>query len=380
MLIPILIVACVALYFMTADERARLAHAIRSRLPQAVQIVQGVLTPSLLALHALAFIAVVAAPGAASDPETLIALGGNFAPRTTNGEWGRLVTAMFLHAGVVAFVVNMVALATVGLVLERLVGPLTVLGVYVGAGVLGGLVSLSTSMASVTVGASPALFGLYGLVIALWLHGARQEATTTIRLTTARRLAPFAAVFVAHSLLTDGITPTADYVGVVTGFVAGLILGRWVPAGRPPARKVAMTLATAMIIAFISALPMRGVADVRPVLAQVVEIEARMSREYDAAVEHFTKGRLTAKALAAVIEEKVAPELTRTGPLLKALRKVPPEHRQVVAAAQRYLWLRQESWRMRAEALRLGTPALLRNAERVERASRDALAVVQRGV
>ena len=374
MLLSLLIVFLIALYFMNADERARLARAVRVPMPQ------GVLMPALVALHVIAFLGLVLAPGPAADPATLVAFGGNIAPRTTNGEWGRLVTSIFLHAGIIAFAINMFALWTVGLVLERLVGPLTFLAVYIGAGVLAGLVSLSASMTTVTVGASGAIFGLYGLVVALWAHGAKQQATTTVRLATATQLAPAAAAFILHSLLTDSIITTAECTGVVTGFVAGFVLGRWVPAGRPPARKVALTLATAMVIAIIVALPLRGIADVRPVLTEVVDLEARLAREYDAAVQRFTTGRLSATALAAMIEEQLAPELTRTGPLLQTLQKVPPEHRPLVAAAETYVRLRHESWKIRAAALRKGSAAMLRNAEQAERASLNALAVVRNAV
>jgi rhomboid protease GluP len=373
MLFPILTILCVALYFMTTEERHRLARTLRVPVPQSV------VTPTLVGLHTLAFLALLLSPGAMSDSGTLIALGGNVAPRTTNGEWGRLVTSVFLHAGLLAFIVNMLALISVGPVLERLVGPLTFLAVYFGAGVLGGLVSLSTSMTSVTVGPSAAIFGLYGLLVALWAHGAAQRATTTVRLETAKRLAPLAGLFVVFSLADGRIAAAADCTGIVTGFVGGLVLGRWVPAGRPPARKVALTLATAAAITLIAAVPLRGVADVMPALDQLVEVEARIAKEYDAAVERFTKGRITPKALASVIEEHVSPELERAAPALAALRKIPPEHRPLVAAAETYLRLRQESWRIRAVALRTGNSTLLRTAEHTERASLEALALVRRG-
>ena len=57
-----------------------------------------------------------------SDPDTLITWGANYAPRTTNGEWWRLCSAMFVHQGAVAVLVNAAAIVQLGFILERLVG------------------------------------------------------------------------------------------------------------------------------------------------------------------------------------------------------------------------------------------------------------------
>ena len=373
LLSSLLLVAALALYFMNGAERARLAAALR------VPHLNAVATPTLVVVHTVTFLAVLAAPGPLSDPQTLVALGGNLAPKTTNGEWGRLVTSIFLHAGFIAFVVNMLALVTVGIVLERLVGPLTVLGVYIGAGILGGLVSLSASMTTVTVGASPSVAALYGLFLALWAHGVVQRATTTVRLDMARRLVPIAVIFLAVSRFDSSVVAAAECTGVVAGFVAGLVLGQFVPAGRPPARKVGLTLANAAAIAVIFAVPLRGIADVKPALHQVLDVEARMTRQYNEAVARFTQGRLTAKALAKLIDEQVTPEISPTASRLATLDKIPPEHRRLVAAAQRYLWLRQQSWAIRATALRTGNTAMLRTADRTEQDSLAALAIVRSG-
>ena len=62
--------------------------------------------------------------------------GGNFEPRTTSSEWGRLITAVFVHGNAFDLLINIAALISVGLLLERLVGHLTFLAVYLGAGAL----------------------------------------------------------------------------------------------------------------------------------------------------------------------------------------------------------------------------------------------------
>jgi rhomboid protease GluP len=49
-------------------------------------------------------------------------VGANFGPRTTNGEWWRLLTATVLHAHLPHLIFNMIALLMVGPIMERLVG------------------------------------------------------------------------------------------------------------------------------------------------------------------------------------------------------------------------------------------------------------------
>src|SRR5512144_2991680 len=61
---------------------------------------RAVVTPTILALNIAIFFAMCFGTGALSDPATLIGWGGSIGPRTTNGEWWRLVTSLFVHVGV----------------------------------------------------------------------------------------------------------------------------------------------------------------------------------------------------------------------------------------------------------------------------------------
>ena len=164
-------------------------------------------------------------------------------------------------------------------------------------------------------------------------------------------------------------------------------IAHWLRIGIGFARRVRVSyflvtvseLAVAALIVGAATVSEQAMAEIRPVMAHVLDVETRISSEYDAAVERFTSGRLSSRALAALIEQRVAPELAAAGERLRALPNVPAEHRAMVAAAETYLRLRQESWQLRVTALRKGNAALLRDAEAVEHASLDALAVLRRG-
>src|SRR6185503_10021514 len=81
--------------------------------------------------------------GSFSDRDTLLAWGASFGPRTTNGEWWRLFSSAFVHAGLLHAMATIVGTVRVGLILERLVGPASFATTYVAAAILASLASLA---------------------------------------------------------------------------------------------------------------------------------------------------------------------------------------------------------------------------------------------
>ena len=132
-------------------------------------------------------------------------------------------------------------------------------------------------------------------------------------------------------------------------------------------------MAATVVVAIMSAVPLRGMADVRPEIARVLEVEQRTAATYQAAVTQFKLGTVSPDGLAQVIERKVMPELQAMQTRLKALGRIPAEHQPLLAGAEEYLRLRDESWRLRAAALHKSSMPALRKAETAERASLEAL-------
>jgi hypothetical protein len=125
------------------------------------------------------------------------------------------------------------------------------------------------------------------------------------------------------------------------------------------------------------AVPLRGVADVRPEIQRLVQIETRTASVYQIDVDKFTRGWIAATELARVIERTILPELQSTRARLKALHGVPAEQQALVARADEYLRLRDESWRLRVAALHKLSMRTLREADTAERASLDAFESLQ---
>lgn len=297
----------------------------------------------------------------------------NFGPRTTNGEWWRLVTATFVHTSLLYLLVNVGAIVQVGVVLERLVGSLTFAAVYVVAAVFASLAALSASEFNTTTGASGAVFGVYGLLIATWMWGTLQQAESTVRLRIVKAFAPVAAVFAFLNLSFGPMPANAQCLGLVTGFACGVLMARSVRVSKPPVRRVATIAAAAAYLAVVAIVPLRGLSDPRPVLANVAAIEERTVTAYDAAVEEFRNGRIDRQELAQTIDRQVLPQLHAVQLELQRLERPPREQLPMVQAAQIYTLRRIESWKIRARALRSGNARSLRHAEEVERAALDRL-------
>ena len=131
-----------------------------------------------------------------------------------------------------------------------------------------------------------------------------------------------------------------------------------------------------LVVAAVFAVPRRGFLDVKPEIARVVAFESRTAGAYDKAVEQFKLGGINADALAQVINGTILPELQSVRLRLKSLDRVPEQHQPIVASAQEYLRLRDESWRLRVEGLHAHDMLTLRKADRTEGASLDVLKTI----
>ena len=410
---------------VTAAERAREEAARRRAEPEPFRDALRERTPWPLVMPVLVAVNVIVFLGmgwGSSDHDALVSWGASFGPRTTNAEWWRLLASMFVHGGFFQLLINCAALVQLGLILERLVGHVTFAAVYFAAGILASLVSLSDYPMATSYGASGAIFGLYGLLVAsfAWTAVTRPRAAASVEpelapatngmfglrdlpraepealaslasneasdesdavantgiaitLTAAKQLVPFAALYLLYNLFGTTLEAGAEVGGFAAGFICGVVLTSGISVRTPPVPRVAVTMAATVVVAIMSAVPLRGMADVRPEIARVLEVEQRTAATYQAAVTQFKLGTVSPDGLAQVIERKVMPELQAMQTRLKALGRIPAEHQPLLAGAEEYLRLRDESWRLRAAALHKSSMPALRKAETAERASLEAL-------
>ncbi|MGZ3184893.1 MAG: rhomboid family intramembrane serine protease [Telluria sp.] len=155
----------------------------------------------------------------------LIAWGSNAGVLTLHGQWWRLVTSMFLHGGWPHILFNMVALVQVGALVERMFGSVRFLAVYLVAGICGGLASVMWNANVNSVGASGAIFGIMGGLLAFIL-----KPDSGVPMTIVKALRSSATGFLIFNIFAGIVYPHTDNAahlgGLAGGFLAGLLLAR----------------------------------------------------------------------------------------------------------------------------------------------------------
>lgn len=147
--------------------------------------------------------------------------GANNGAVTTNGEWWRLVTSMFLHYGLMHLLFNMWALFQVGHLVERFLTVRVFAGAYFVCGVVGSLASIVWNGDRVwSAGASGAVFGVYGM-----LGGFALRERRAIPRGVLRPLLMSTAWFAGFNLLYGVAHPGIDNAAHGGGFFSGLLLG-----------------------------------------------------------------------------------------------------------------------------------------------------------
>lgn len=153
------------------------------------------------------------------------------------GDWYRLITPMFLHASLIHIGFNMLALVSLGTAVEGLLGRARFLALYLVAGFCGNVASYALApVQTLSVGASTALFGLFG---AYFVLARRMRADTS----------QIAGLIAINLVLTFAI-PQIDWRGHVGGLVGGGLVAAamaYAPAG--PRQRLLQWTGTAAVLA-----------------------------------------------------------------------------------------------------------------------------------
>jgi rhomboid protease GluP len=397
-------------YFTTPQERDRFRRTVLSRLDDTwggfsrywpaptpfdaaldARTPRPIVTATILALNVGIFVCMLFGKGSLADPDTLLGWGASVGTRTANGEWWRLATAMFVHAGFLHMMVNVIGLVLVGSITERFFGSVAFANAYLGAGLLFGVFTVLLHPLAMTTGGSASVFAIYGMFVAMLVTGITTPSPFSVPATTFLKLAPSTALFLLYSFAA-GHASMLELSGIVVGLAYGFVLSKSVVAqpasistesveevtapavdSELPLKRIVPITAAIVIIVVGAGIPMRGVIDVRPEISHIAEIEQKTAAAYDAAVRQFTVGQLTLKELVGVIDRNILPELRAEQTRLNQLQHVPREQASLVAEADQYFKLRQESWQARAAGLRRTSLKGLRSPDDTEREAREVL-------
>jgi len=192
-----------------------------------------IVTNLLLAINIAIYVWMVLKHVSPTSPSSdqIIRWGGNYGPLTLGTEPWRLFTALFLHIGFVHLLANMWALFVLGRLAESLFGRWSYLSTYLLSGLAGSVASMLWRPLGVSAGASGAIFGVAGALIATLFVGKLplpKQSTRTVLIT----LVFWAGFDLLYGIWKAGVDNAAHIGGLVTGLILGLLLGHHLGSSR----------------------------------------------------------------------------------------------------------------------------------------------------
>jgi rhomboid protease GluP len=156
--------------------------------------------------------------GGASQDNPYYAAGALYGPAVRAGQWYRIVTGAFMHQGFAHIAINMFSLYQLGSFVETMLGGWRMLLVYAISLLGSGLAVVYFSPNDFTVGASGAIFGLFGALFAIGVRmgkPGRALISQTLPILVLNLVFTFAVPFISKS---------AHIGGLLSGFAAGLVI------------------------------------------------------------------------------------------------------------------------------------------------------------
>lgn len=178
------------------------------------------ITRILVWANVIVFLALVFAGAGFMSLRTkaLVEWGANNGPLVVQGGYERLIASTFLHGSIVHLVMNMGGLVLAGFFLEAVIGRWTFLLLYLLCGTVASMASIWWEFDHISVGASGAIFGLYGIVLALGFFSRRKLPDMT-------GYGFIIAIFALWGLVGGLMSPVTDNAAHVGGLACGFLLG-----------------------------------------------------------------------------------------------------------------------------------------------------------
>lgn len=175
-----------------------------------------VVTYILIVLNLMVFLY-----GVLHGNDELIKMFGNNYELVQNGEFYRLFTCMFVHADILHILFNMIALYSIGPVVERYYGKSKFLLIYLVSGLLGSIFSgVFMTADSISIGASGAIFGLLGS-ISYFTYYYRATLQGILR----GSIMPVIIINLVIGFLSSSIDLSAHIGGLIGGILISMAIG-----------------------------------------------------------------------------------------------------------------------------------------------------------
>jgi len=208
-------------------------------------------TYALIGLNVLAFVAEILGGGDAASlggGGSLINDGGlNALAIEAGGEWWRIVTSGFLHAGPLHLLLNMFALYILGSLLEPAVGTARFVGIYAVSLLSGSLGALLLDPNALTVGASGAVFGLMSATFLMARRRGMEDLASQIGI--------YVVINIVFTFSVPSISVGGHLGGLAGGAVAALLVVFFERSRVPGRLPIELGVMTALgVVAFVGCL------------------------------------------------------------------------------------------------------------------------------
>jgi len=215
----------------------------------------GSVTKVFFGINVTIFVGMLIAGVSLMNPtgEQLVHWGANFGPYTITGQWWRLLTATFLHIGVIHLAFNMWCLWDLGALCESLYGSWTFAAVYLVCGIGGSVASVIRNPVVLSAGASGAIFGIAGALIASFYLGEFNMPRAALA-PQLRSLLFFAGFNLFYGAAVPGIDNAAHIGGLLTGLALGALIAKIAPGEDDIGRRIAIlgVVLSLVIAAFVA--------------------------------------------------------------------------------------------------------------------------------
>jgi rhomboid protease GluP len=241
----------ISIQSVVAEEQER----VERRYARALFSRATPVTYALLAANVGVFLLMAIFSGGSEDTGTLIAFGAKTNRLLQSGEWFRLITPIFIHAGLLHLLLNSYALWVVGTQVEKLYGSARFLLIYLLSGIGGvagsyyGQIYMQKPLDMPSVGASGAIFGLFG-VLAVVGFRYRREMPPAIRRAMTAGVLPVIAVNLFIGFSIPFIDNSAHIGGLLTGAALTLIIP-YIAPGREGVSKTGLLIITLCLAVII---------------------------------------------------------------------------------------------------------------------------------
>lgn len=210
------------------------------RWAKGAELRQPVATIALIAINVAVYLLEVARP--AGFEGELVGRYGTVG--VAEGQWWRLVTGGFLHAGPLHLAFNMFALWSVGVTMEKVLGSFRFVAAYLACLLAGSFGALVVSPNAFTVGASGAVFGLFGLMLAFQLSRGIPLGQT--------RLGMVLVINLLFTFAVPGISIGGHLGGLIGGVGVGFGLFGLPKARRSPPAALGWAVIAAVVVVSVA--------------------------------------------------------------------------------------------------------------------------------